>query len=315
MNNSVDIIIPTRGRGTLIDETSASIRASSHHAFTLWVADQSDDAATARAVLPHVENDARVRYLRVPPTGSSAARNIGAAAGDAPYILFTDDDCVVDPSWVTEMIRELAEPQTWAVFGRVVPDDDEAVRDSKELRGIWLARKDSNTRQVFAGDRFNLGFGHGANMGFRRDCYVAVAGFDELLGVGARFRSWPERDIGYRILRRGGQIVYAPGALAHHRHWRAWDGVRRTLRNYALGTGAAVGKYVRCGDWRAAYLLFEWLLDQGVRQILSGALKWRSPQKMQAGIIQLIYPWAGLIDSARAPVDRDLILYRKTPKP
>jgi GT2 family glycosyltransferase len=307
----VDIIIPTRGRGKLIEETIASIRASEHRAFTLWVIDQSDDDATEQAVLPHAQADRRVQYLRVKPRGSSAARNSGAALGDAPYILFTDDDCRVAPDWLATMTRELADPKTWAVFGRIVPDTDAHAPEDTAAPGIWLALKDCPTREEYSGNRFNLGFGHGASMGFRRDAYNRLGGFDELLGVGARFRSWPERDFGYRILARGGRIVYTPEALVYHRHWRTWDGIRNTLRNYAIGTGAAVGKYVRCGDWRAWFLLLEWMFDQGVRQMISGAVKWRSWQKIQAGWMQIIYPWVGLVTSWRVPVDCARVLYRR----
>lgn len=306
-----DIIIPTRGRGELIVQTIASIRESFNHEFILWIIDQSDDDATAIAIQPHIQADTRVKYLRVAPQGSSAARNQGVALGVAPFVLFTDDDCRVAPEWIDEMLDELANPQTWAVFGRILPDTDELLDELNSTKGIWLALKDSPTRQVYANNRFNLGFGHGASMGFHRNQYERLGGFDEMLGVGARFRSWPERDVGYRILAAGGQIVYTPKALVYHRHWRTWDGVQNTLRNYAIGTGAAIGKYVRCGDWRAWFMLVEWILDQGVRPMISGVIKWHSWQKMYGGWLQIIYPWVGLATSWRVPVDRSRVLYRR----
>jgi hypothetical protein len=180
---------------------------------------------------------------------------------------------------------------------------------------ITVAVKDSPRRQVFQGNRFNLGFGHGANMGFRREALRQIGNFDELLAAGAELRSWPERDIGYRILARGGRIVYAPDALIHHRHWRDWLKLRRTYRDYAFGAGAAVGKYLRCGDWGSLYLLAEWLVDQGLRQVVFGAPKWRSWQKVQVGLLQLTYPWVGLVHSLRYPVDRTTGLYRSPEQP
>jgi glycosyltransferase involved in cell wall biosynthesis len=305
-----DIIIPTRGRGELILQTIASIRASTYREFTLWIVDQSDDDTTARAVDSHLRADSRIKYVHVFPQGSSSARNAGVIQSNAPFILFTDDDCRVTPEWIDEMLGELRNPQTWSVFGRILPDTDESHNEPESTKGIWLALKDSPTRQVYANNRFNLGFGHGANMGFRRERYTQLGGFDEMLGVGARFRSWPERDVGYRILAAGGQIVYTPKALVYHRHWRAWDGVQSTLRNYAIGTGAAIGKYVRCGDWQAWFMLIEWILDQGVRPMISGAFKWHSWQKMYGGWLQIIYPWVGLVTSWRVPIDRSRILYR-----
>jgi GT2 family glycosyltransferase len=313
-HTDVDIIIPTRGRGALIDVTVESIRHSSYPHFKLWVVDQSDDRATEAAVTHHAQADPRVHYLRSTTRGSNLARNEGVAAGRAPFILFTDDDCRVEPDWITAMTTELTDPDTWAVFGRIIPDETYHPQipagATPASPAIGMAVKDTPRRQVFEGDRFRLDFGHGASMGFRRDAYQRIGGFDQLLGAGGPLRSWPERDIGYRILARGGRIVYTPDALVHHRHWRDWEEVRRTYRNYAFGTGAAAGKYVRAGDMGGSYLFLEWLLDQGLRQVLSGVLKWQSRQKVEIGLLQLTYPWVGLFHSLRYPVDKEQVLYR-----
>lgn len=309
---SVDIVIPTRSRGALIDATVASIRRSTHDQFTLWIIDQSDDDATERAVAGHVRADPRVRYRRIDSRGISAARNYGVQVGAAPYILFTDDDCQVEPDWIAAMLCELEHDDTWVVFGRVLPAGCRPRDDAWQAgQALQIGLKTSVLRAVYQGSRFNLGFGHGACMGFRRTCHDLVHGFDELLGVGGRLYSWEDRDLGYRVLRHGGRIVYTPRALVYHRQWRDWGELRRTYRSYAMGVGAATGKYIRCGDMGGWYLLGEWLLDQGLRQVLSGALKWRSWQKIQIGLLQLVYPWVGLVESLRYPVDNDRLLYRQ----
>lgn len=219
-----DIIIPTRGRGKLIDITISSIRANEFDAFALWIVDQSDDAATERAVMPHVEADSRVHYLRAAPRGSSAARNVGIAAGQAPFVIFTDDDCRAAPDWLAVLVGELSDPQVWAVFGRVIPDETYRPalpqNDAGVSASLPVALKDAPERRVYEHHRFDLGFGHGANMGFRRERLEGVGEFDVFLGAGGRFRSFPERDLGYRMLRAGGRIVYTPAALIYHRHWR-----------------------------------------------------------------------------------------------
>jgi GT2 family glycosyltransferase len=311
----VDVVIATRGRGALVDTTICSIREGSYDNFTLWVVDQSVDDVTERAVEVHTRADSRIRYMHLSRPGLSIARNTGVAAGSAPLLAFTDDDCRADPDWLAAFVRELTDVGTWAVFGRVLPDEtyhpvlplSDPVSPS-----LPMAMKDSHQREVFAGNRLNLGFGHGANMGLRRASFEAMGGFDVLLGAGGRFKSWEDRDAGYRILRQGGRIVYVPGALMYHRHWRGWAETRQTYRNHAIGTGAAAGKYVRCGDAGGWYLLLEWILDQGVRQVLSGLVKWRSRQKIQVGLLQIVYPWVGLLQSRHAPVDRDHVIYEPT---
>jgi GT2 family glycosyltransferase len=311
----VDVIIPTYGRGKLIDVTITSIRQSSNPNFTLWIVDQSPDGRTRDAVMAHAALDPRVRYIHIDTPGASLARNTGVTAGEMPYVLFTDDDCRVAPDWIDEMLAELRSDMVCAVFGRVIPDGEyraeQPARSQRVSHAITIALKDSAQREVYQSNRFNLGFGHGANMGFRRTCYTERGGFDELLGAGGRFPAWEERDLGYRLLAGKGRIIYTPRATVYHRHWRGWSEVKRTYRNYAIGTGAVAGKYLRCGDIGGGYILLEWLIGQGLRQVLSGAVKWRSWQKVMIGLLQLIYPWVGLFRSLRSPIDREQQRYHR----
>jgi glycosyltransferase involved in cell wall biosynthesis len=309
-----DVVVCTRGRAELLDLAVASILRSDHADFDLWIVDQSDDSETRNAVLRHGAIDRRVHYHGTNSRGLDMARNEGARISSSPYILFTDDDCLVEPSWLGAMLGELEADGTWAVFGRVVPKDDPRVKKGKGERhvspGTPMAMKDSPAYRVYEGTRRDLGFGHGANMGFKRDRLLAVGGFDPLLGTGSPLRSFPERDLGYRMLKNGGRIVYTPDAVVHHMHWRSWEQTRRTYRDYAIGAGATAGKYIRCGDPAGIYILAEWLVDQGLRQIASGVLKWRSRQKVEIGFLQLVYPWVGLYMGSKYPVDRSLAIYR-----
>lgn len=310
---AVDVVVCTRGRGDLIETTMASVRRSTYEDFVCWVVDQSDDDRTAQVVARHAASDPRVRYLRVKSRGVGVARNEGLAAGHAPFVVFTDDDCDVTPGWLATMVRGLREQGAAAVFGRILPGPDprpaSALRGEPPSRALPMALKDTPMYRIYERSRLNLGFGHGASMGFRRSCLEAIGGFDVLLGAGSPLRSWPERDVGFRILKRGWRIIYDPEALIYHLHWRSWPEMRRTYRDYAIGAGATVSKYLRCGDLAGLYILVEWLADQGIRQVMSGLLKWRSRQKVIVGLLQLVYPWVGIAMSTRYGVDRERMLY------
>ncbi|NUM43495.1 MAG: glycosyltransferase [Anaerolineales bacterium] len=320
MNTPIDVILPTRNRSELIAPTLESLRANTYPDFQVWVVDQSPGPETAQVVQRFVAQDPRFHLLSTNAQGVDKARNHGLYQTSAPLVAFTDDDCRVAPDWLTNLAAEYAQdPQPWSVFGRVVPGSaqpgpmsPQTPRDPAAERlaqVLPMAMKQDMERKIYQNNRFDLGFGHGANMSFARKTFERVGWFDDLLGTGAPLRSWPERDFGYRILKAGGQIVYTPHAMVYHYHWRAWAGVKATYRNYAFGTGAVVGKYLRCGDWGGLYLMGEWLLDQGVRQVFSGLLKWRSWQKMYVGWLQMVYPWFGLIAGFRYRVDRQGIVY------
>ena len=313
----IDVVIPTRNRAALIGVAIASVCASSHDNFRLWIVDQSDDESTEQVVAESMATDCRICYLRSNSRGANFARNEGVASGSAMMIAFIDDDCRVARDWLSALVAELRQPDIWAVFGRVIPDEGDPLlqqrnsHDRQVSRAIPMALKDASDRGVYGRNRFNLGFGHGANMGWRRDAFLRLGGFDGLIGAGGPLGTWDERDAGYRVFsQHKGQIVYTPQAVVYHRHWRGWTEVRNAYRGYAIGTGAAAIKYIRCGDWGGFYFLLEWVLDQGVRQMVSGVLKWQSWQKVYVGWLQVIYPWVGVLLGLRHPIDRKHVLYQ-----
>ena len=306
ISQSIDVVISTCGRGTSIDAAISSLRANTHQQFTLWVFDQSKECATRQCVMRHAAEDERIRYYRAPERGLCATRNLAAGYGNAPYILFTNDDMRLGPTWISEMVDALVQFQAHAVFGRVLADSTDSVIAQAN---VVLGTKDADTPRIFERNWFDLGFGHGHSMGVTRAAFEQLHGFDELLGAGAPLGAWDDRDYGYRVLINRGRIVYAPRAVAYHRHWQDWAGVQRSYANYGIGAGAAVAKYVRCGRPEALAILAEWMLSQGVRQSLSGALKSRNMAKVRTGLSQFAYPIAGFKRGLGYPIERATMQY------
>ena len=317
---SIDIVIPTRNRGDMIRATLESLQQSTAQNFQVWVVDQSTNEQTAVVVKQIAAHDSRFSLISTQSKGVNIARNIGILAGRAPIVALTDDDCIITKTWLETLLDDYEKnPQVDSIFGRVLPGvPDDAAGESTEQKRLQqvlpMARKDDPEYQLFMGNRFNLGFGHGANMSFRRNAFAQYGLFDEYLGAGAPLRSWPERDMGYRILAKNGRILYSPNALIIHNHWREWAEVKRTYHNYAIGTGAAIGKYIRSNDYGSCVMLFEWIVDQGVRQVASGILKWRSWQKCYVGLQQIVLPWVGFILSLKYEVDPTQMVYVNKPQ-
>jgi glycosyltransferase involved in cell wall biosynthesis len=309
---TVDVVMNTRNRSQLIRYAIDSLQESSWIDFQAYIVDQSTDQETAKIVEPVCLSDSRFHYIHTNTVGLNISRNIGINSGTGQVIAYIDDDCSADPLWLESIVNiYLDDPDTMAVFGKILPDKTNLsdTHERKPDRIVPMAFIAHTERRVFQNNRFNLGFGHGANMSYRREIFDKVGMFDELLGTGSLLKSWPERDMGYRILKEGGKIIYTPDALVTHHHWRRWPEVIKTYKNYAIGCGAAVGKYIRKGDYPAILLLFEWIISQGIRAMLSGIIKWRSWHKFYIGFNQVIYPFVGLFMGFQYKLSSDHCTY------
>lgn len=315
----LSIVICTRNRKARIVSTLQSIFLNAHAQFEVIVIDQSENEVTREAVQPFL-NDVRFIYKKSTTKGLSIARNIGLSECRGSIIAFTDDDCRVTETWIKAILTEYeTHPQIDAVFGKIFQgeisdisalDRNIDLAQAQRLQQVLpIAKKEETTYELYKDDANNLGFGHGANMSFRQSVFSRYGEFDEFLSAGASLGAWEDRDMGHRILAGGGQILYSPHVVVYHDHWREWPEVKRSFKNYGIGTGTAVNKYMRSGEWRSLPILGGWIVQLGIRQILSGIFKWQSWEKTIIGFSQIIYPCIGFLKGFRHPIDRQKKLF------
>lgn len=299
----VSVVVPTRNRGTMIAQTLQTLIALDDSGMEIVVVDQSTNEDTCRCVETVAAGDPRVRLFATPSVGSSAARNLGARESRGEVVAYTDDDCIVTKGWLPALVQEFADERVSAVYGRLLP------YEGGDRNGHEVGFKAGREKQEFTGKVPPWYIGHGGNMAFRRADLLAVGGFDPLLGAGGFFGACEDPDIAYRLLVAGKKIVYSPGAVAYHKHWKNWDAQRRMERNYGIGAGAMFAKYMRSGDGYGVRLAATWTWQLGVRRLGAGLLKWRSLETMYLGYCQLIYPWLGAWKSLSRQVDRQTLTY------
>jgi glycosyltransferase involved in cell wall biosynthesis len=125
--------------------------------------------------------------------GLDWARNRAIQEARGEILAFTDDDAIVDPGWVTALVRVFAEdPEVMAVTGLVVPYELET--DAQHLferyggfgRG-YEREWHSVPRRPDRADTLYIGaglYGTGANMAYRRRVFETIGAFDPALDVG-----------------------------------------------------------------------------------------------------------------------------------
>jgi hypothetical protein len=117
MANKISIVVPTRNRSALLRSTLRSIGAQTWSDREVIVVDEASTDDTA-VLLASEFPEAKVVCHDV-ARGSSAARNAGIAAATGDWVFFLDDDDLIHPRHLEELLREaLAAPPDCLVAGR-----------------------------------------------------------------------------------------------------------------------------------------------------------------------------------------------------
>ncbi len=98
LDTHITVIMPSRNRASYLRQAIATVLGQRHRNFELLVVDDGSEDETPD-VLAAVD-DPRVRVIRTPGLGESAARNLGLAEATGSIITFLDDDNLMDPGWL-----------------------------------------------------------------------------------------------------------------------------------------------------------------------------------------------------------------------
>lgn len=137
-----------------------------------------------------------VRWVQGPRRGPAANRNCGARLARAPWIVFTDDDCVPEPGWLSAFVSALTQHPDAVVLegctttGDRPPGPLEAAPENLVGRRLWSC-----------------------NFAIRREVLLdQLAGFDEAFP----FPHLEDVDLRWRIERAGMTYPFVPEAVVAH---------------------------------------------------------------------------------------------------
>ena len=245
----VTVVIPTRNRGDSIVKTVETILLNDYPYFELRIVDQSEDDLTEASLRPLLSNP-RVVYIRTATKGISAGLNIGISDAQSEFIGITGDDCEVHKNWLSELLNAFAlDRRIGIVFGNVLPCSHDSragfvpayVRDNAIL-----------ARSIY--EKHRLG-GTSACMGVRRSMWQVLDGFDTMLGVGAPLKAAEDTDLATRALLSGYFVCETPRVTVTHHGLYEWEQRQTVLHNYWYGTGAALVKPIKRGQWSILWVL------------------------------------------------------------
>jgi GT2 family glycosyltransferase len=229
----ITLIVPTLGR-FILEECLAKIISGSRWPRTLIIVHQGNEPSIKEWAKLVNKTGIETVYIHSAERGKPAAVNNAFAQTQTRFVCMIDDDCFVYPDWLENMHHCLKKTPNRIITGRVEPTGNETV--------AIVQLKDA---VVYSRPRVQFDLFVGGNMGASMDIIRLVGPFDEdpLLRNAAEDVEW-----GYRALRKGIPIAYAPEVAVSHFGWRNEKENFDRFMAYAHGHGSFYGKYIRDGD-------------------------------------------------------------------
>ncbi len=201
---AISVVVPTRNRAEYLEVALRSLRDQKDPGpHELVVVDDGSTDATRE-----VANRAGVRCLRLDPArGLNGARNAGIAATAGALVAFVDDDVLVPPGWLRELVDGAERHPGAEAFGGPIrarlegPAPRACGRESPPITTLDLGDEDREAEMVW-----------GANLAVRRSAFERQGLFDEQIAGHGDEEDWL---IGLRSA--GGRITYLAGAGLDHR--------------------------------------------------------------------------------------------------
>jgi cellulose synthase/poly-beta-1,6-N-acetylglucosamine synthase-like glycosyltransferase len=225
------VIVPVRDGESTIAACLDSILATGYPADRREILVVDNDSTDST---PSLIQSRPVRYIHEPRRGVSHARNRGIAESTGELLAFVDADCVVEPQWLTELVRPFEDPEVGAVGGNLqhAPPTNAAERQAVRLLGDW---------QQFAFSS-NPAYPITANAAYRRDVLDRIGFFDP------HMTRAQDVELGLRFQELSGlRLAFAEHATARHRHRSTQRGFFRQQLGWAYGAGLVGIKYEAMG--------------------------------------------------------------------
>ncbi|MCX8009381.1 MAG: hypothetical protein N3A54_06850, partial [Patescibacteria group bacterium] len=156
---------------------------------------------------------------------------------------FTDDDCILDGSWLSTIISTFDRyPGISGIYGCTKPYLP-AFKEGCICPCVTknLRNQKGGVIKNFSKHWEDLGFGN--NMAFRREVFEELGDFKEWLGPGSIGMNCEDGEIALRCLVSKKNLYYNPKMIVYHNRWLTKEEYQRQELSYICGEMACYGYY------------------------------------------------------------------------
>lgn len=219
---NITIIVCTYNRCESLAKTLDSISVSTDPPGVEWevlvVDNHSSDRTSAVVADFCSRRPGRFRYLFEPQPGKAYALNAGIREATGEILAFTDDDVIVEPTWLQNLTAGLRSGECAGAGGRVIPAWPRSLPS-------WLAVDSPHARgplPVFDCGREACELTQpplGANAAFRKVVFDKYGGYRTDLGPSPDNKipcTNDDTEFGQRLIDAGERLRYEPSAVVYH---------------------------------------------------------------------------------------------------
>lgn len=150
-------------------------------------------------------------------SGFATACNTGAQAATSEIVVFLNNDMLVEAEFVSALVPHFADPELFAVSGKILLPNRNKLREETGLTEAWW-----QDGRIVVGHRhdplvdraFPCAYPGGGSSAFDRAKFLQLGGFDELF----RPFYYEDTDLGYRAWKYGWKVLYEPDCVVYHEH-------------------------------------------------------------------------------------------------
>lgn len=304
----VDIIVTTRDNAPVLREALASVEKQTFSDYRCYVVDDcstDDTGAMVAREFPWVQ------FIESPTrNGPSKNRNRAIAMGNALFVVTLDDDVVLTPDWLKEMVEFISFSSSIGAVGSQLrygqePDKLNGIGGFLGYNGIGAELCfNANLSEVdgMVSRPIRILYACSAATIMRRGAFERAGSFDP-----SYFYLAEDLDLGIRMNFCGYVVVYNPKAIAYHRY-------HTTARKL-------VPKYVRYLYYRNSLLTlvknFSFLTLSGLLPGFFLRLLWSPLLALQVLSWHLLHfrhvrAWRGLLRERQVVSERQVLAFNST---
>lgn len=234
---NLSLVICTRNRAESLREVLSHYQSLlMSEPFELVIVDNGSTDHTREVIESAKAAGLPVRETMCEKQGLGRAREHGRLVASGDYIIFTDDDCYPDPTFLAAYRLVFTDNPSVGFFGgRILLWDESDARETVDYRTDlvdYLPHRLPHPGEL-----------QGANIAIRRDVLNAIGGFDVNLGAGTPYPC-EDIDLIARALMHGYTGLFHPAPVVFHHHRRKEEHIPALRLGYAKGRGAYYMKYI-----------------------------------------------------------------------